>query len=118
MNYDNQAQQINPHAQKLNEALQQGAQRAAQPPRDKPLMEVEYEHLSDSIGELDISVTQLIASIAPVCQPGSLDKLAQCGESKAIEATPSELRGKLLKLRLRVEAISAKISPIRYTLEI
>lgn len=88
--------------------------------KDMPLMEVEYDRLSQSIGELDASVAQLIASIAPVCQPngmGGAEKM-QSSEGQKIESTPSELRSKLIGLRLRVEAISCMIAPVKFRIEI
>lgn len=92
----------------------------AQKERDKPMMDVEYDRLSQSIAELHGSVTELIARIAPVCQPGGLERgvSAQDSAAKQIEATPSDLRSKLMDLRLRVEAISGAIAQVKYRIEI
>lgn len=86
---------------------------------DMPLMEAEYSRLSQSIAELGVSVLDLIARIAPVCQPGALG----CGETKDangqnIEVTPSDLRAKLMGLRGTVESISRQIAEVKFRIEI
>lgn len=88
--------------------------------RGKSLVTQELDKLESSIGELDASVKELLARIAPVCQPGALQsgECAQDGASGNIEATPSDIRRNLIQLRLKVEAISRQIAPVKYRIEI
>lgn len=86
---------------------------------DKPLIDVEYDRLSQSVAELNASVSELLARIAPVMQPGMLaeGKDAQ-GCQTSPDATPSELRGRLMSLRSRVEDISRLIAPVKFRIEL
>ena len=87
--------------------------------RDKPLLDVECDKLGQSISELSASVSELLDRIAPVCQPGmECAKEAFGSQANVPEATPSELRGRLMSLRARVEDISRLISPVKFRIEI
>jgi hypothetical protein len=111
-----QAQQ----ARDWSNAAQHSANVCAQKVRDKPMMDVEYDRLSESLAELDASVAELIGRIQPVCQPGEpMPTTGACLASGVMaEAQPSEMRSKLLGLRLRVQATSSRIAAVRYALEI
>jgi hypothetical protein len=100
--------------------MQRGMDSCAQKVRDKPMMDVEYDRLSESLAELDASVAELIGRIQPICQPGEpMPASGSCLSSGGIaEAQPSEMRSKLLGLRLRVQATSSRIAAVRYALEI
>lgn len=87
--------------------------------RDVPLMDVEYNRLSQSIEELRGSVSELLDRIAPVCQPNGLG----CGDGKdansqKIETTPSDLRAKLIGLRHNIDGISRQIADVKFRIEI
>lgn len=85
-----------------------------------PPIDQEYQRLCEALSGLDSSVSELLERISPVLQPGSLSdaKEAISGHGNAVEAAPSEMRMKLIKARQWVETISAKIAPIRYTIEL
>lgn len=87
-----------------------------QPVRDKPLMDVEYDHLEQAILELDQSVQWLLQRIQPVCQPAT--GAIGSGQSNAPDAPESHMRTKLKNLRGIIESISGRISEVRYTIEI
>jgi len=100
--------------------MQRGMDTCAQKVREKPMMDVEYDRLSESLAELDASVAELIGRIQPICQPGEPMPTSGVSSNSGVleSAQPSEMRSKLLGLRLRVQATSSRIAAVRYALEI
>jgi len=87
-------------------------------PRDKPMLEVEYDQLEQAALELDQSVQWLIQRIQPICQPSTAGKAIE-GNSCGEPASPSsEMRTKLKNLRGLIETISSRIADVRYTIEV
>jgi hypothetical protein len=87
-------------------------------PRDKPMLDVEYDQLEQAALELDQSVQWLIQRIQPICQPSTAGKAIE-GNSCVEPASPSsEMRTKLKNLRGLVESISSRIAEVRYTIEV
>ena len=95
-----------------------GAAMLAAMPRDKPMLEVEYDQLEQAALELDQSVQWLIQRIQPICQPSTAGKAIEGSSSREPDAPSSELRTKLKNLRAIVEGVSRRISEVRFTIEI
>jgi hypothetical protein len=87
-------------------------------PRDKPMLEVEYDQLEQAALELDQSVQWLLQRIQPICQPNNGTKAVEGSSSREPEAPSSEMRTKLKNLRAIVEGVSRRISEVRFTIEI
>jgi len=107
------------YAERLEQRYASIASSQAQETPAASLIDQEYQRLCEAIAGLDSSVMDLLTRIAPVLQPGKLlDSKDANGQGAAIESTPSETRSKLIKARQWVETISAKIAPVRYTIEL
>ena len=87
-------------------------------PRDKPMLEVEYDQLEQAALELDQSVQWLLQRIQPICQPCTGCKAIEGSSPREPDAPESHMRTKLKNLRGLVESISSRIAEVRYTIEI
>jgi len=95
-----------------------GTSMLAAAPRDKPMIDVEYDQLEQAALELDQSVQWLLQRIQPICQPNNGTKAVEGSSSREPEAPSSEMRTKLKNLRAIVEGVSRRISEVRFTIEI
>jgi hypothetical protein len=89
--------------------------------RDKPLMNIEFDRTQEAVSGLEHSIDELLARIQPVCQPSPVQsdtKLASGAISNMPEATPSEIRSRLVGLRIRIAQLSSRIAGTRYTIEV
>lgn len=106
------------HASARLAAGQIGALKAAQNAKQPPLMELSAEEAHKAVAELDAQVSELLARIAPVCQPSGALTSGSVGAKESPETTPSPMRVEFMKLRNRVQEISARIASVRYTIEL
>lgn len=106
-----------PSHQLYGQTTQARAQ-APEMPRDKPMLDVEYDQLVQATVDLDQSVQWLIQRIQPICQPSPVGNATEGPGSREPDAPTSELRTKLKNLRGLVESISSRIAAVRYTIEV
>lgn len=84
--------------------------------RDKTPLESELDALQISIKELDHTADWLLQRIQPVLQPAPTSNPAQ--EAKEQFEPSSSMRARLRALRDMVDATSARIAGVRYTIEL
>lgn len=72
----------------------------------------------EALGALGASVDWLLQAIEPVCQEQRVGNADGDTKARDVQEMPSSLRGDLIKLRVEAERISARISSVRYTIEI
>lgn len=95
-----------------------GGIQLAQQTKDRVLMSQSIAEAHAQMEGLAKQVEELLERIAPVCQPCGPAEAR--GTEKAREPAPpaSPIRGEFMKLRATAERISARISSVRYTIEI
>lgn len=114
--YDPLSKQSNAEAEQ-KEAAERFLEQAVA--RDKALIEQALVAAHESLEGLGKEVDGLLERIRPVCQPASISAgVAKAQPTEATEARPSPLRNHLIKLRAQADAISSRISSVRYTIEI
>lgn len=96
----------------------QSASGLQSPDPSPPLMVQEQDRLYSAIAELEGQLDWLLQKIQPVCQPPVPVPTSDGSKTGQIEATPSLARQALISLRHRIDAMSRRVSEVKYTIEV
>lgn len=105
--------------QEMQKAKQM-AERMAVMPEPVSLIQDAFEGAQEALDGLGVNVDWLLQKIAPICQDTNyVDGAAEkCASPQAIEASPSALRGDLLRLTSIANSINSRIAAVKFSIEI